>query len=160
MISPDSNPDHAVAASWRVTAPGGTPGRGSGDAGLDFVAWKGTVFSAEELANPAVSGDAVDNDGDGLTVFMEFVTGGSPKQADFDRGLNITRAGDELHLTYVRNTTASGVAVSIEQSAGLIDWLNADASLQQIGAVPLNATDERITLKLALGQMIQVGTFV
>ena len=147
LISPNSNPDHAVAASWRATEPGGTPGRGSGDVGPGFVAWKGTVFSAEELANPAISGDLVDNDGDGLTVFMEFVTGGSPKEANFDRGLNVLRVGDEVHLTYVRNTTAAGVVVSIEQSDRLIDWLGADAKLERVSAVPLNATDDRITLK-------------
>ena len=147
LFAPNSNPDHAVAASWRATEPGGTPGRGSGDVGPGYVAWKGTVFTAEELADPTISGDLVDNDGDGLTVFMEFVNGGSPKQADYDRGLNIIRVGDELHLTYVRNTTAAGVAVSIEQSSGLIEWQNAGASLQQIGAVPVNATDDRITLK-------------
>ena len=102
LIAPQSNPDHSVASNWRASVPGGTPGSGDGVGGVDYAAWRASVFTAAELADATVSGDLADGEGDGMPVFMEFAVGGSPKNREFDLGIEISRVGGEERVSYAR----------------------------------------------------------
>jgi len=44
-----------------------------------IATWKAQYFTAAELANPAISGDAADPDGDGHTNLQEYVAGTKPR---------------------------------------------------------------------------------
>ncbi len=54
-----------------ITVTGGDP----------FTEWKARYFSAAELSNPAISGDAADPDADGHNNVQEFTAGTDPKDA-------------------------------------------------------------------------------
>jgi hypothetical protein len=148
LIAPVANPDHAVAANWRASVPGGTPGKGGDEApGESYAAWRSSVFTPEELADAAVSGDLVDAELDGLPVFLEFAVGGSPTSREFNLGLEISESGGELFLSYARNKTAAGIKFSIEHSEGLTAWAPADASLAQTEVVSVSNSSERVVLR-------------
>jgi hypothetical protein len=99
LINPTSNPDHDLASSWRSSSmPGGSPG--TGDASI-FV------------GNP----DA-DDDGDGLSNWMNHALGGSG--AEF--APNAVASGAGIIFTHRRNLAADDVALSIESSPDLEVW--------------------------------------
>lgn len=151
LISPMSNPDHALATSWRASVPGGTPGTGDSVVGASYATWRSTVFSAAELADASISGDAADSDGDGLSVFMEFATGGLPTAAEFDLGLAIFEEAGEQRISYVRALNASGLSYQIEGSATLTGWEGAGGSFSAVETVPVSATSERVVLRYSGG---------
>jgi hypothetical protein len=46
-----------------------------------YGAWKSANFTAAELANPNISGDNADPDGDGLSNIAEYIAGTNPRDA-------------------------------------------------------------------------------
>ncbi|MFO1498270.1 MAG: lamin tail domain-containing protein [Verrucomicrobiota bacterium] len=71
--------------------------------GDPFADWKATYFGAAELADPTVSGDSADPDGDGHANAQEFVTGTNPKDAQ-----------SVLRAEVVEWTGAEGAPVKIQ----------------------------------------------
>ena len=63
-------------ANWTVSFGPGTPGRERWES---LESWKARFFSAVELADPALGGDAADPDGDGETNFQEYLSGTDPR---------------------------------------------------------------------------------
>jgi hypothetical protein len=160
LISPTSNPDHALPASWRASVPGGTPGTVEVIGGAGYAEWRPTVFTAAELADGSISGDLADSDGDGLPVFVEFAVGGSPTQADFGLGLSIEETGGETRLSYAKSRTASGLVFKIEQSDTLAAWRTADADFVAVETTPISnhPESERVVLRYT-GAGNMVGYF-
>ena len=62
--------------NWRASFGPGTPGR---DRWENPDTWKARFFTAAELGDPAVSGDAADPDGDGQSNFQEYLAGTDPR---------------------------------------------------------------------------------
>ena len=152
LVDPSSNPDHNVAANWTAGPIGGTPGRGEGDPEPDsFATWKASVFTAEELNDPAISGDGADAENDGLSVFLEYALGGSPSTKDHDLGLEVTRVGEEIRISHAKSKTAGGVTFALEQSVGLANWEPADGQLVAIETVSISDTSNRISFRYTGG---------
>ena len=63
--------------------------------------WRGTEFTPAELADPAISGDQADPDGDGQTNAAEFIAGTKPKEAgSVLRVSRLNLAGSGLQIEF------------------------------------------------------------
>lgn len=89
--------------------------------GLD--AWKSQRFNDAECANPAISGDQADVDGDGLETWREWLRGSDPKSRG-DRGQGeLRREGRWMVMNYTRlETMPAGHSVQMSASTDLIYW--------------------------------------
>ena len=76
LIDPYSTPDPADPRSWTASAHSGGLPDGS-PRPLTYEAWKVLSFTADQAAEPAVSGPLADPDLDGLINFAEYALGGS-----------------------------------------------------------------------------------
>jgi hypothetical protein len=105
--------------------------------------WRFENFTAAERANPSVSGDAADPDGDGPNL-VEYDSGGAPKS--FEIGIagrvGIVEPGGQryLSLTFQRRTPPSDVTNIVEVSSNLLDWA-ADTVLAGAPASGSNGTE-------------------
>ena len=85
--------------------------------------WKNQHFSASQLINPAISGDAADADGDGLQNWREWLRGSDPQNRASRGQGEMRREGDWVVITYDRlENMPTGHAVRASASTDLADW--------------------------------------
>jgi len=90
---------------------------------LEYGAWKNMSFTPLQLADPSISGDTADADGDGLETWREWLRGSDPTNRD-DRGQGtIRREGDWIVMTYTRlENMPQGHSVRASASSDLANW--------------------------------------
>ncbi|MEJ6720090.1 MAG: lamin tail domain-containing protein [Akkermansiaceae bacterium] len=126
LIDPGSNPDHGEAGNWRLSSlPGGNAG------GSDAHLFEGDPMS--------------DDDGDGLSNFMNHALGGSG--AAFAPVFSVENG--VITLSHTRNLAADDVDFETEFSIDLVTWMSA-------GSVPVSETaigdgNSLVTWKIDLG---------
>ncbi|HUF62040.1 MAG TPA: lamin tail domain-containing protein [Verrucomicrobiales bacterium] len=120
-IAPEDGGDAALAENWRASMElGGTPGRGS-EAPPAYAEWAASIFTPEQLADPAISGSEADPDEDGLINLLEYVLGGMPL-AGSDSPVAMVRTSEGIDLR-IRQRSGPGVpAITWEESGDLKDW--------------------------------------
>jgi hypothetical protein len=108
-------------------------------------AWRHASFSPTELADPAISGNEADPDGDTATNLEEYALARNPLGADVN---GITKAMDQgsLTLTYHRRKAATDTDVIVEGSLTLGAW-ETTGRVQEIARIDEGAT-QRITVRL------------
>jgi len=108
-------------------------------------AWRHDNFSASELADPAISGNDANPDGDNSTNFEEYALAGDPHGVDAN---GITTAIDQgrLTLTYHRNKAATDTDVVVEGSLTLAIW-GAAGMVEEIARIDEGAT-QLVTVRL------------
>ncbi|HLS28700.1 MAG TPA: hypothetical protein VK041_08625, partial [Opitutales bacterium] len=92
-----------------------------------FAKWQEHFFSAEELAQSAISGPEGDLDGDGIPNLLEYGLGGDPRIANRDMlpvpGIDIVDEREYLSLTFRRPADPIDLRYRIDASADLgEDW--------------------------------------
>ena len=123
LRDPEAAVEYADPLSWKASlSPGGTPGAPDG---LTLQAWKSLYFTAEELADPTVSGDAADPDADDCSNYAEFRAGTHPRD-----GGSALRMGGLISLGapgfQVRWDAVSGRTYRVQYRDDLAggDWLD------------------------------------
>jgi len=137
LIAPETSPDHALPASWRISAfPGGSPGESDAE-----------VFTGSPLA---------DTDGDGLDAFLEYAlgsiagdSGNSPESYPqvatglFDDGAGVF--SDYLTISFRRNLSADDVAIIVQHSTDLLGWT--DLGTEFVTASPNGDGTETVSFR-------------
>ena len=82
-----------------------------------FELWCQTYFGAD-WDNPAVAGDPVDGDRDGLVNLMEYALGTDPRIAD-PGVLQGSTDGGKLGISFTRNTAAADLTISVKAADDL-----------------------------------------
>ncbi|MBA4386563.1 MAG: hypothetical protein C0404_01200 [Verrucomicrobia bacterium] len=101
---------------------------GESDANVDSVdKWKRLHFNAQELLDPALSGDKADADNDGIANLLEYAQGRNPKRVDgdavFDFGGLTDGTGYDAEIKFKRRKLASDLLWHVEVSPDLKVWL-------------------------------------
>lgn len=74
--------------------------------------WRQSHFGAE-WNNPAISGDAIDGDNDGLSNLLEYALGSDPNAADAAAAPQVSIAANKLRIAFHRNTDAADITLSV-----------------------------------------------
>ncbi len=118
LVDPESNPDHALASSWRASFnSGGNPG--GPDTGLAYLAW--------EVVHGLTGGPTDDPDHDQHTNLEEYRFGSNPLVADaaaFVPGIEAQQFGDSAYAVLrVRiDLAATDATWRIGTTTDLINW--------------------------------------
>jgi uncharacterized delta-60 repeat protein len=110
------------------------------DGGL--AQWKSTWFTPAQLADPNISGDNVDLNGDGLVNFVKYAFNMDPKSTSRN-GLpvcEIQRNASDGHryiiFSYHRRIGSAGVQYSLEVANDLSKWETTPSRLEEISLTP------------------------
>jgi hypothetical protein len=155
LRSETSNPDPALAASWKAGAKdNGTPGTdeaGQGGGGVEpgtgFSDWLADNFSAAERADAAISGPAADVDGDGLQTLTEYLLGGEPKVSDPGKLPTVSREDDVLTVRYARVQGLTDVTAQVETSFDLEVWMSDGGQVNEVSVVDNGDGTETVTIQ-------------
>ncbi len=93
-----------------------------------FANWQHGYFTAQELANPAISGDAADPDSDGLSNLLEYAFHSDPKQSASANRPYDTKDPSYFSLIYTRALAPSDLTYTIEESPDLFTWFAVTAT--------------------------------
>ena len=112
---------------------------------LPIMHWKEFYFTAAEISNPAVSGNASDPDGDGASNVIEYAAGTLPRRASsFPPPAGIFLYAENAQLfgaaRLKRSTRVIGYSWQAEASDGLSLW---GAGLSSVGNFPWELTVRR-----------------
>jgi hypothetical protein len=86
-----------------------------------FDAWRFANFTAPELANPAISGETADPEGDHLANLIEYALGLPPKSPSVSPVIPVEPA-NHLTLSVSKNPAATDITWGAVVSANLISW--------------------------------------
>ena len=84
--------------------------------------WKQKKFNAQELNNPAISGDAADPDGDGISNLFEYAFNLDPKQPSPANQIQTSLDANYISIIYPKAVAATDLTFRVEQSSDLITW--------------------------------------
>ena len=108
-------------------------------------AWRFARFSSAQLADPAISGDTVDPDFDGLPNLLEYALGGSPLLADAGEraptiGLDTNSESGQIYLvlTYDRPSDHGDLIYIVEWTSDLAGglWQSGPAIVNEAPPLP------------------------
>ena len=118
-----------------------------------YTAWRSTQFSAAELADATLSGDAADPDGDGRANFLEYALGTAPRDAS-DGVVNtpaLALVSGKLALGYTRPADRADLVYAVEWSADLLTWYADAEHLEAASETPTTGgTLVTVSARLAL----------
>ena len=89
---------------------------------LTFGNWAASQFTAAELANPAISGDAAEPNRDGIPNLLKYALNSGRTVSDRSVLPRVTVEGGYLTLTYAQNSAATDLTFIVEVSPDLINW--------------------------------------
>jgi len=117
LVSPTSNPDHSLAASWHFSAsPGGTPGAPEVSG---YGLWK---------TMNGFPGDLSDDDRDGIPALLEYAMGGNPNSPSLlptGEIMSLDVAGmtaDYLVIAIIRKIGTTEVVLTAQTSTAISAW--------------------------------------
>jgi hypothetical protein len=135
--------------TWQASGTaGGTPGVLEASTRLTFADWQETVFSAEQLDQPEVSGFDADPDGDGIANGLEFVFSNSPSV----RNAGVIQTETSGNGVVIRYQKRVGTSLAIEGSSDLQRWEEMSADRYLISTLPGDTPEsERVEMVLIKG---------
>jgi CubicO group peptidase (beta-lactamase class C family) len=96
------------------------------EATLSYDAWRAKYFSSSELADPTVSGDDADPDGDGMPNLLEYASGTNPRVPNeapkLVASLSASDGGPSLVVSFRRLLLAYELDYNLEASPDLQSW--------------------------------------
>jgi hypothetical protein len=95
-------------------------------------AWRASYFSASELADPNISGDTADPDGDGIPNLLEYALNGNPKVANASIRPQPSILADHLTLNYTRRKAATDVTYELQASSELTGGWTPAGMVEQV----------------------------
>jgi len=120
------------------------------DLGVDD--WRKQQFGANS-SNPAIAGDTVDPNNNGIPNLLEYALGLNPTATDGAGLPTNAKSATEFSLTYTRNLNAPDVTLSVEWSSNLApnSWSNLGVTTQ---TTPINATRETVKASIPAGSSV------
>ncbi len=97
--------------------------------------WKNAKFSSAELADPNISGDIANPDGDKFPNLLEYAMGFDPKKSDINVVTSAMENG-QFVFTFPHCKAAADLSFGAEVSTNLVNW-NAAAASEVIDNGPL-----------------------
>ncbi len=154
--------EHAGIYKVVVTNSNGVAESDSVIYGPPYPTWQSAYFSPTQLANPAISGDEVDFDNDGIANILEFILGGNPISPNPNLLKDATTTtpatvGRNLVFSYDRKTEANGIGQVIETSSTLTGtWTPAVHGMNGVVIVTstIDRTTQRVTATIPITQDI------
>ena len=114
----------------------------------DFASYLAQHFTAQQLANPAVTGPTANPAGDGMSNVMKYALGLDPTVPNAAAGAPVVGAsGGALTLTYVAPPGITDVTYIVEVSGDLVTWTSSSGATQVLSTTLLDATHQQVVVR-------------
>jgi hypothetical protein len=132
--------------------------------GGPYENWRAQFFTAAEIADPAISGDVADPDGDGVVNLVEFAFNLHPRVnviPTLPRAFVQTFSGEPyLHVEYTRRNPPADVQYLPQCSTNLFAWNGDPSNFTTVGTSDNGDGTSLVTLRKQSPLAAAVQTFV
>jgi autotransporter-associated beta strand protein len=102
-------------------------------------AWRQANFGAQ-WNDPAISGDHIDGDKDGMNNLLEYALGSNPNAPDAAAAPQVSTVANKLRISFHRNTEAADITISVLAADDLVGpWATIATSTNGEAFVPVAA---------------------
>ena len=113
-----------------------------------FTAYQHQYFTADELADPTISGPTADPDHDGLSNLEEYAFGLNPCQPDAaSTPQTVDTSSGYLTLTFIRRHDVGDLNYIVEVSDDLFTWNSGPDFTQEVSVTALDAQRDLVTVQ-------------
>ena len=110
-----------------------------------YQAYMAGYFTAQQMADPTITGDAADPDHDGIGNLLEYAFGSNPTQADVSRLPVVSMQNGYLTISFIQRLAPTDVAYSVEVSGDLATWTS--GSTTQMSVTSIDSTTQRVVVR-------------
>jgi hypothetical protein len=116
-----------------------------------YQLWQQANFSPAELADPTISGDTADPDGDGIPNLAEYAFNTNPKVAELSglpvMGISFVGGSDYLTISYEQALFNTDITCTVEVSGNLTTWSSGSGFTVPVSVVDHGNGTETITVR-------------
>ena len=112
-----------------------------------YQSYLATYFTAEQLADPAITGDLADPDHDGIGNLLEYAFGSNPTLADTSHLPTLSVQNGCLAISFIQRVAPTDLTYAVEVSGDMITWNSGSSYTTQVSATPIDAATQRVVAR-------------
>ena len=106
-----------------------------------------TYFTAQQLANPAISGDLADPDHDGICNLLEYAFGSDPTVASVSNLPVVSVQNGYLTISFIERVAPTDLTYTVEVSGDMITWNSGSSYTNQVSVTSINAATQQVVVR-------------
>ena len=111
-----------------------------------YQSYLATYFTAQQLADPTISGDLADPDHDGICNLLEYAFGSNPTQANVSNLPVVSIQNGYLTISFVERVAPTDVTYTVEVSGDLGTWNSGSGYTTQVSVTAIDANTQLVVV--------------
>ncbi len=112
-----------------------------------YQAYMSTYFTAQQMADPTITGDLIDPDHDGICNLLEYAFGMNPIQADVSNLPTMSVQNGYMTISFVQRVAPTDLTYTVEVSGDMNTWSSGSAYTTQVSTTPIDAATQRVVVR-------------
>ncbi len=112
-----------------------------------YQSYLATYFTAQQLADPTISGDLADPDHDGIVNLLEYAFGSNPTQANVSGLPVVSMQNGYLTISFVERIAPTDVTYAVEVSGDMSTWNSGSGYTTQLSVTAIDAVTQRVVVR-------------
>ncbi len=112
-----------------------------------YQSYMATYFTAQQMADPTITGDLADPDHDGISNLLEYAFGMDPTRSDVSNLPMVSMQNGYLTISFVQRVAPTDLTYTVEVSGDMGTWSSGSSYTTQVSATSIDAATQRVVVR-------------
>ncbi len=112
-----------------------------------YQSYMGTYFTAQQMADPTITGDMADPDHDGISNLLEYAFGMDPTHADVSNLPVMSLQNGYMTISFVQRVAPTDLTYTVEVSSDMSTWNSGSSYTTQVSTTAIDAATQRVVVR-------------
>ena len=112
-----------------------------------YQSYLAQYFTAQQLADPTITGDLADPDHDGICNLLEYAFASNPTQASLSRLPVVSVQNGYLTISLIQRVAPTDVTYAVEVSGDMVTWNSGSSYTTQVSATSIDAATQQVVVR-------------